>query len=109
VDIATRQPAKGAGGMSGGLRVGEMEQNAIMAHGMSGFLKESFVERSDGYNIKISDESGAPTGRWDHKNVWRTDPECPRDVHDLKIPFAFKLLQQEMQAIGIDSKIECDL
>jgi DNA-directed RNA polymerase II subunit RPB2 len=108
VDIATRQPAKGAGGMSGGLRVGEMEQNAIMAHGMSGFLKESFMERSDGYNFKISDESGAPTGRWDHKNVWRTDPECPRDVHELKIPFAFKLLQQEMQAIGIDSKLECD-
>jgi DNA-directed RNA polymerase II subunit RPB2 len=108
VDVSTRQPAKGAGGMSGGLRVGEMEQNAIMAHGLSGFMKESFMERSDSCRINISDETGAPTGRWDHPNIWRVDPECPRDVHSVDVPFAFKLLQQELQTMSIDSKLICE-
>jgi len=44
----THQPTGGRGNQ-GGLRIGEMERDAIVAHGTSGFLQESMMKRADGY------------------------------------------------------------
>ena len=55
--LKTKQPPSGRS-IGGGLRIGEMERDAILAHGMSGFLKESMYERSDKYDCHISDYSG---------------------------------------------------
>lgn len=44
----THQPTGGRGNQ-GGLRIGEMERDAIVAHGVSGFLRESMMKRADGY------------------------------------------------------------
>lgn len=53
----TRQPvasrAKG-----GGLKIGEMESQSIIAHGMASFLKESMVERSDAFMMGIDKVAG---------------------------------------------------
>ena len=48
----TKQPTKGRAN-GGGLRIGEMETNAILGHGLGSFLKESMMERSDKYNYYI--------------------------------------------------------
>jgi DNA-directed RNA polymerase II subunit RPB2 len=42
----TRQPTGGRGN-EGGLRIGEMDRDAICAHGIAGFIQESIMERSD--------------------------------------------------------------
>jgi DNA-directed RNA polymerase beta subunit len=42
----TRQPTGGRGN-EGGLRIGEMDRDAICAHGIADFTKESLMERSD--------------------------------------------------------------
>ena len=47
VDAITAQPVKGRSS-GGGLRVGEMERDSIIGHGISAFLHESFTTRSDG-------------------------------------------------------------
>ena len=51
-EIRTHQPTGGRGAQ-GGLKIGEMDRDAIIAHGGMSFVKESFMERSDGAKIPI--------------------------------------------------------
>ena len=51
------QPVGGRS-IGGGLRIGEMERDSLLAHGVSYFIKESFMERSDKYSFYISNKSG---------------------------------------------------
>ena len=53
----TRQPTGGRGAQ-GGLRIGEMERDALISHGVSGFLKESMMERADKAQIRICNGCG---------------------------------------------------
>ena len=34
-----------------GLRVGEMDRDAIIAHGMTNFIKDSMMERGDKFQV----------------------------------------------------------
>jgi len=51
-EVRTHQPTGGRGAQ-GGLKIGEMDRDAIIGHGISSFVKESFMERSDGAKIPI--------------------------------------------------------
>ena len=42
----------------GGLRVGEMERDCLITHGTMGFLKESFIERCDKFEVYVSKKTG---------------------------------------------------
>ena len=53
----THQPTGGRGN-EGGLKIGEMERDAIIAHGASSFLQESMMKRSDGTDFIICDGCG---------------------------------------------------
>lgn len=53
----THQPTGGRGAQ-GGLRIGEMERDAIAGHGAIGFLKESLMERSDKTTIRVCNGCG---------------------------------------------------
>jgi DNA-directed RNA polymerase II subunit RPB2 len=52
-----RQPLAGRA-LGGGGRIGEMERDAILCHGIAGFLKETMMERSDKYYTHICENSG---------------------------------------------------
>jgi len=106
VNAITRQPAKTAGG-SGGLRIGEMEQNALLAHGVSNFLKESFCERSDGHHMVIDADEGVPALVQDpshtraHAGSVGAVSGGPPRFANVQVPYTFKLLQQELHAMSI--------
>jgi DNA-directed RNA polymerase II subunit RPB2 len=51
-EVRTHQPTGGRGAQ-GGLKIGEMDRDAIIAHGGMAFVKESFMERSDGAKIPM--------------------------------------------------------
>jgi hypothetical protein len=51
-EIRTHQPTGGRGAQ-GGLKIGEMDRDAIIAHGGMAFVRESFMDRSDGTKIPI--------------------------------------------------------
>lgn len=51
-EVRTHQPTGGRGAQ-GGLKIGEMDRDAIIAHGGMAFVKESFMERSDGAKFPL--------------------------------------------------------
>ena len=53
----TRQPVQGRAN-DGGLRIGEMERDAVISHGMSHFLRESMMDRADYFKLAICNKTG---------------------------------------------------
>ena len=89
----TRQPAAGRSN-NGGLRIGEMERDSILSHGISAFLRESMMKRSDQYEVAIDNRSGLIS---DNKE----DP----DSETIQIPYSCKLLLQELQTMSIGPRL----
>lgn len=83
----THQPVGGRAN-DGGLRIGEMERDALLSHGVSGFLQESMMDRSDGHTAIFSHASG----RMD-----RMDPN--EEPAKLSMPYSALLALQEMEAM----------
>ena len=54
----TRQTVQGRDN-DGGLRIGEMERDGLISHGMAYFLYESLMERGDSYYMAICNKTGA--------------------------------------------------
>lgn len=106
VQILTRQPTEGRS-REGGLRLGEMERDVLIAHGASALLYERLVESSDKYTIYVCELCGLPA----YLDAKLNKPKCP--IHGdsgqfakVVVPYAFKLLLQELIALGIYPKIE---
>ena len=53
----TRQTVQGRAN-DGGLRIGEMERDGILAHGASYFLNESYLVRGDEYYMAVCNKTG---------------------------------------------------
>ena len=95
VQSLTRQPLEGRS-RDGGLRFGEMERDCMISHGVSGFLKERLFDMSDSFAINLCDKCG---------QITTSTTECHVCQHDVvkptAIPYACKLLFQELGAMGI--------
>jgi hypothetical protein len=97
----TKQPAGGRA-REGGLRIGEMERDAILAHGCSQFLKESFMERADKFAVYICKYTGLIAPINPDKNIWNSNTENQSvEYSKIIIPYAMKLLLQELNAFGM--------
>ena len=112
--MLVRQPPEGRS-KDGGLRLGEMERDCIIAHGMSKFLKEKFMENSDLFNAHICNQCGWFAQRTMNKN-YKPVPKAGEiyickscnnttDISEVQIPYAFKLLLQELLCLGIKSSM----
>jgi DNA-directed RNA polymerase II subunit RPB2 len=92
-----------------------MERDAILAHGMAKFLKEKLMDTSDAYTIYVCDRCGLFAQRMNRKEnksyATITDihycPACKNktDISKIMIPYAFKLMIQELLSIGIAPRI----
>jgi DNA-directed RNA polymerase II subunit RPB2 len=85
----TKQPTQGRSN-EGGMRIGEMERDGLVAHGMSKFMRESFMERSDGHTFLFDREAGRIN--------------TSRDSID--IPYSMGLFAQELEAMHIQPYLE---
>jgi len=103
IQLLTRQPVEGRA-MGGGLRVGEMEKDCLVAHGASLLLKERFD--SDKAEIHICEDCGI-VGYHDRFKNKSACPRCGSEkVTLVEMSYAFKLFLDEIRTIGIDSKIK---
>jgi DNA-directed RNA polymerase II subunit RPB2 len=96
-ELMTKQPTQGRAN-GGGLRIGEMETNAILGHGISSFIKESMMERSDKDSLRIHRTTGDDYQYHEDANI--TDEPSTT----LQIPYSMKLLRQEVQSMGVNMK-----
>jgi len=124
----TRQTVQGRAN-DGGLRIGEMERDGVLAHGMSYFLNESFLVRGDEYFMAVCNKTGAIAIYNEDKNLFlspfadgpvnfHTNPNGSLNIKNiskfgrsfslLRIPYSFKLLIQELQAMNIQMRIITD-
>jgi DNA-directed RNA polymerase beta subunit len=103
VTLLTRQPVEGRA-KGGALRLGEMEQQAIVAHGASLLLKERYD--SDKVVIHICDKCGSIAVR----NYIKNKISCPvcggSDAQPVEVSYAFKLLLEEIQGMHIKTNFE---
>ncbi len=104
ITAVTKQPTKGRAN-GGGLRIGEMETNAILGHGISSFLKESMMERSDKFNYSIENENGTIAINT-RNNILSTFKDSDNlDFSNIETPYSLKLLLQEIEAFSIKTSL----
>lgn len=102
----TRQPTHGRAN-KGGLRIGEMETNALLAHGIGSFIKESMMERSDKYKFAIDKDNGIIAIPHPYANKSPYD-ENVNNFTNVETPYTFKLLVQELAALGVKPSLLTD-
>lgn len=111
IQIVTHQPVEGRSHEGGG-RFGEMERDVVIAHGSAQFLTETLHDRSDPNishvcnNCGLLAEEARPPGVHIRGMVLRGREaycrNCDTGEHVIavKIPYACKLFQQEIMAMG---------
>ena len=101
----TRQPAEGRA-RNGGLRFGEMERDAIVAHGASVFLKERMIDVSDHFKCFICNKCGLICTANPERNIYKCN-NCKNnaEISQIRIPYAMKLLMQELMSMSVAPRI----
>ena len=121
----TRQTVGGRAN-DGGLRIGEMERDGVIAHGAAKFLQESMLTRGDEYYMAVCNNTGTVAVYNNSQNLFLSPmadgpikfnttidknlnieniSKYGRQFSILKIPYAFKLLIQELQVMNIQLRL----
>jgi hypothetical protein len=99
VTMMHHQPSEGRS-REGGLRVGEMERDALISHGGAAFIQETLFDMSDAYQVNVCEQCG---------NILSSATACRMcktgQVNRTNIPYCAKLLFQELEAMGIKIQI----
>jgi DNA-directed RNA polymerase II subunit RPB2 len=128
----TRQPTMGRS-RGGGLRFGEMERDCIIAHGSANFLKERLFYQSDAFEVHVCNKCGLMCKadmqkhiyqcqacnntqvkfffvtsillHRGHLVIWMCLTSLSQDICRVEIPYACKLLFQELMSMCIAPRI----
>jgi DNA-directed RNA polymerase II subunit RPB2 len=93
VTAMTHQPLEGRA-QDGGLRIGEMERDSLLGHGLMNFLTESMMKRSDEHNFLFQPESGLLDAS-DNNEKTTT----------LNMPYSMGLFLHEIESMHIQVKL----
>jgi DNA-directed RNA polymerase II subunit RPB2 len=101
----TRQPAEGRS-RDGGFRFGEMERDCTIAHGASRFTRGRLYDCSDKYQVHVCRRCGMIAVYNDAVGI-HVCKTCDNrvDFAYVEIPYACKLLFQELQTMNVVPRI----
>jgi len=127
--VLTRQTVQGRAN-DGGLRIGEMERDGVIAHGAAYFLRQSMLERGDEYHMAVCNKTGMIAIYNPAQNLFMSPmADGPIQFSDtltsadnqalnvekvtrfgrsfsvVRVPYAFKLLVQELQAMNVQMRV----
>ena len=121
----TRQTIGGRAN-DGGLRIGEMDRDSLVAHGMSHFIEESMMVRGDQYYMAVCNKTGCIAVYNESRNIFLSPmadgplkftqnidntfnivnvSRFGRDFSIVRVPYAFKLLMQELKSMNIQMRL----
>jgi len=128
-NVLTRQTVAGRAN-DGGLRIGEMERDGLLSHGMSAFVFDSMMERGDRYKIAVCNKTGAMAIYNEEKDLFFSPmadgpvtfngslendnmrmnviSRFGRDFSIVEVPYTFKLMMQELMAMNVQLRIITD-
>jgi DNA-directed RNA polymerase II subunit RPB2 len=114
----TRQPAEGRS-RDGGFRIGEMERDVMLAHGMSRFCRERLYDASDKYSVHLCKRCGL-VASYNDGNKGSSFSKEDFAIHlcktcnnmtefaKVEVPYSYKLMAQELQAINVVPRLITD-
>lgn len=115
----TRQPVQGRAN-DGGLRIGEMERDGLLGNGMTHFVQDSFMNRSDAYTTTIDTATGMLALKtrdtimsssldgplqFDANLELDSGARHSTSFATLHVPYSFKLLMQELLTMNVQMRI----
>ena len=105
--MLTRQCSEGRA-RGGGLRLGEMERDCFIGHGTASFLKEKMLDCADNYRVFICKECGMIANVNPDRNIYKCN-YCKNatNIVQIRIPYAFKLLTQELYTMNVVMRYNC--
>ncbi|XP_071901923.1 DNA-directed RNA polymerase III subunit 2-like isoform X1 [Coffea arabica] len=104
--MITRQPTEGRS-RNGGLRVGEMERDCLIAYGASMLIYERLMISSDPFEVQVCRKCGL-LGYYNYKLKTGICSTCKNgdNISTMKLPYACKLLIQELQSMNIVPRLK---
>jgi DNA-directed RNA polymerase II subunit RPB2 len=121
----TRQTVGGRAN-DGGLRIGEMERDGLIAHGIPKFIQDSMMTRGDDYYMAVCNNTGTIAIYNESKDLFispfadgpikfnkslegnmnvEQKTKYSRNFSIVRVPYSFKLLMQELQTMNIQMRI----
>jgi len=98
--ILTRQPTEGRS-RQGGLRLGEMERDCLIAYGASQLLLERLMLSSDAHEVDVCETCGM----MGYQN-WCQSCQSSRGVVRMTLPYAAKLFIQELLSMNVKAALK---
>lgn len=120
VQFLTRQPLEGRS-KKGGFRMGEMERDALISHGVSENILDRLLRQSDSYKTVIctkckhlaepeTNQQGLSQNLKRSNVVFRPAfcrfCKSSENIANIQLPYPAKLLLQELQGCGIDMTMD---
>ena len=86
-----------------------MEREVLIGHGAAMALKERLLDSSDREEVYVSADTGmvAVEDR-EQRRIYDPITGDEDNIHKIEVSYAFKLLLDEMKALGIRPKIELE-
>ena len=111
VAILTRQPMEGRA-RDGGLRVGEMERDVLIAHGAARVIEDRLCAQADPFLAIVCNAKAGGCGllaaSLEGKDVFCKNCGTGEFCVEVRMPYPFKLCLQELMALSIAPRLEVD-